>query len=186
MSTPPSPSSSRLPLIGAILAVVAVVLIVWLVFLNDDDEDTAPAADGRPAIVDPDDLSDVADRAGHPIYWVGEQDGKELELTETSNGRVYVRYLDEGTEPGIRSARFLTIATYPLANPIIGLRRTAKQRKGAELARSRDDAVVLVDPATPGSVRLAYPGSEQQIEVYSPDPKQALRLATSGDVEPVP
>jgi hypothetical protein len=169
-----------------VVALAAIVLLV-IVFTGDDgnDNETASAPDG-PVIVEQDDLSAEADRLGHPIYWAGEREDKQYELSESSAGRVYVRYLDEDTEAGVRSAQFLTVATYPLEDPVAGLRIAAKQSKKAALARSKDGALVLIDPASPGSVRLAYPGSDQQIEVYSPDPREAIKLATDGDVQPVP
>jgi hypothetical protein len=153
---------------------------------DDDDGDDAPKpASDQPTIVEPSELSDVADRVGHPIYWVGERDGTDYELSESGAGRVYVRYLDEGTKPGVRSAKFLTVGTYEIKDPVAALRRAAKESPRAELARSEDGAVVLIDPAKPGSVYLAYPGKDQQIEVFSPDVKESLELATSGDVEPI-
>ena len=39
---------------------------------------------------------------------------------------------------------------------------------------------------TPTSVYVAYPGSKVQIEVFDPDPARALRLVTSGHIQPVP
>ena len=149
------------------------------------DDDESPASDG-PAIVETNELSDAADRLGHPVYWVGERDGTDYELSESDSGRVYVRYLDEGTKPGVRSAQFLTVATYPVDDAVAALRRAAKERPRAELAKGEDGAVVLIDPETPGSVRLAYPDGDEQIEVYSPDVKEGLQLVTGGEVQPVP
>jgi hypothetical protein len=45
---------------------------------------------------------------------------------------------------------------------------------------------VLIDPSTPGSVRLAYPGSDQQVELYTPNVRESVRLATNGSIQPVP
>jgi hypothetical protein len=188
MTSSPSSSTSLPFKIALAVVTLAAAVLLWIVFAGSDDGDdkqTATAPDG-PTIVDEADLSAEADRVGHPIYWVGEREGKQYELSESSSGRVYVRYLDEDTEPGVRSAQFLTVATYPLKNPVAGLRIAAKQSKGAVLARSRDDAFLLIDPNTPGSIRLAYPGSDQQIEVYSPNSREAIKLATDGDVQPVP
>ena len=164
-------------------ATAVLVAAALLAGCGDDDGDgTTTAATGGAAIAE---LGRLDDRIGQPIYWVGERDGKILELVEADAGRVYVRYLDEGEEAGVRSAEFLTIATYPTRDPVAALRREAKRRQRAELAKSEDGAVVLIDPDEPSSVYLAYPGDENQIEVYSPDPREAVELARSGAVDPV-
>jgi hypothetical protein len=80
----------------------------------------------------------------------------------------------------------MTVATYPVPNATAALRRALKTRPDAELARGDDGAVVLIDPNTPGSVRLAYPGSDQQVELYTPNVRDSIRLATNGSVQPVP
>jgi hypothetical protein len=174
---------SWLPLAaGLTLAVVGMVLLWALVIKADEDSEKQ----NSPKVVQTSDLSDVADRLGHPIYWAGEQPDTQLELAETDSGRVYIRYLDEGTEAGTRSTDFMTVATYPVDNAAAALRRGLANRPDAELARGDDGAVVLIDPSTPGSVRLAYPGADQQVELYTPDVEESIRLATNGSIQPVP
>lgn len=174
---------SWLPLAaGLAIAVIGMVLLWALVIKSDDD---AAEQDG-PEIVETSDLSDAAERLGHPIYWAGERPDTNLELAEADTGRVYVRYLDEDTEAGTRATKFMTVVTYPVKNATVALRRALKNRPDAELARGKRGAVVLIDPGTPGSVRLAYPGSDQQVELYTPDVEESIRLATDGSVQPVP
>jgi hypothetical protein len=166
---------------GLAIAVLGMVLLWALVIKSDED-----AEQDGPRVVETSDLSDAAERLGHPIYWAGEQPETDLELAEADSGRVYVRYLDDGTEAGTRSTEFMTVVTYPVPNATAALRRALKTRPGAELARGNDGAVVLIDPDTPGSVRLAYPGANQQVELYTPDVEQSIRLATNGTIKPVP
>lgn len=174
---------SWLPLAaGLALAVIGMVLLWALVIKSDDDAEKQD----EPEIVQTSDLSDAADRVGHDIYWAGEQPRKKVELAESDTGRVYVRYLDEGAEPGVRSTKFMTVVTYPVENAAVALRRGLANRPKAELARGAGGAVVLIDPSTPGSVRLAYPGSDQQVELYTPNVKDSIRLATNGAIQPVP
>ncbi len=165
---------------GLAIAVLGMILLWALVIKSDED-----AADDGPRVVETTDLSDAAERLGHPIYWAGERPKTDLELAEADTGRVYVRYLDEGTEAGTRSTKFMTVVTYPVPNATAALRRALKTRPNAELARGNDGAVVLIDPNTPGSVRLAYPGSDQQVELYTPDVRESIRLATNGSIKPV-
>jgi len=165
---------------GLAIAVLGMILLWALVIKSDED-----AANDGPRVVETTDLSDAAERLGHPVYWAGERSNTDLELAEADTGRVYVRYLDEGTEAGTRSTDFMTVVTYPVPNATAALRRALKTRPNAELARGKDGAVVLIDPSTPGSVRLAYPGSDQQVELYTPNVKDSIRLATNGSVKPV-
>lgn len=162
----------------AVLCVVLLAMIAaWSVGCGDD----TPAA-GEARIVSASELSDAAANAASPIYWLGERGGTELELTEEDSGRVYVRYLEDGDE----QAEVLTVGTYPSEDGVAELRQAARNGDGTAIARTDDGAVLLVDPHSPNSAHLAYPGAGPQIEVYSPRPGQALRLASRGAVRPVP
>lgn len=171
--------------IVVVLAVVVVALaaLLLLALVHDSDD---PSGAGAPAIATSDELSQVAADLGRPVYWLGERRGAEYELTETSTGRVQIRYLTEGAQAGNPRAEFVTVVTYPSEDGAAALRRAARERRGAQLARTDDGAVLLVDPNAPNNAHLAYPGESLQIEVYSPVPGEALRLAARGQVRPVP
>jgi hypothetical protein len=173
---------SWLPLASLLVGAVAVMLLLWFLVIKAEND---VGRDG-PEVVEASDLSDAADRAGHPVYWAGEREGKKIELAESDDGRVYVRYLDENAEAGVRSTKFMTVATYPTDDAVAALRRGAKRLPNAELARGDDGSVVLIDPSTPGSVRIAHPGSDEQIEFYTPNIRESIRLATDGSIQPVP
>lgn len=174
---------SWLPLAVGLVIAVLVMVFLWSLVIEADEDDER--GDG-PEIVQSGDLSDAAERLGHPIYWAGERPKTKLELAESDAGRVYIRYLDEDAEAGVRSTDFMTVATYPVENAVAALRRGVKNRPNAELARGDDGAVVLIDPDTPGNVRIAYPGADEQVELYTPDVEQSIRLSTNGGIQPVP
>jgi hypothetical protein len=167
---------------GLIAGAVVVMLLLWTLVIKADDD--AESSD-RPEIVDVGDIATTAASLGHSIYWAGERPGTKLELSESDAGRVYIRYLPKGAEPGVRSARFLTIATYPLENPAAALRRAKVTRPDAELARSDAGALMLIDPAAPGSIRVAYPGASEQVEVYTPNVADGVELVRRDRIEPV-
>jgi hypothetical protein len=172
---------SWVPLAGGLAIAVLGMVLLWALVIKSDDD----AENDGPRVVETSDISAAAERLGHPIYWAGERSKTDIELAEADSGRVYVRYLDEGTEAGTRSTKFMTVVTYPVPNATAALRRALETRPNAELARGDGGAVVLIDPNTPGSVRLAYPGSDQQVELYTPNVRESIRLATNGSIQPV-
>jgi hypothetical protein len=169
----------------ALLIVLSIALIALVVVWLVRDDDSSSKA-GEPDVVAATQLTEFAAEQGKPVYWLGERPNESYELTEATSGRVYVRYLKGGAEAGDERAAFLTVATYPGENGIAELRRAAREQEGAELGRTDDGAVLLIDPASPNNAHLAYPGPNLQIEVYSPVPGQALRLASRGAVQPIP
>jgi hypothetical protein len=166
-------------LLGVLVAILAVLLVVTL-FTGDDDE--VSLTPDEPQLVSVSQLEGFADDAPHPVYWVGERPDTEFELSEGEDGRIFVRYLpsDVGSE-----TEFLTIASYPVADPVGALERTG-EGEGKEIASSDNGAVILLDTASPDNVHLAYPGEEVQIEVFSPVPREALEIASRDQVVPVP
>ena len=136
-------------------------------------------------IVTPAQLSEAAGELDHPLYWAGEQEGLEIELSEPEPGRSYVRYLAEGVEAGDPRAKFLTVGTYEFKGAAEVLREQA-ENPGGVLASAPNGGVVYFDSRHPQSVYLAYPDEELQIEVFDPDPSVAKELVTSGQIVPVP
>jgi hypothetical protein len=172
----------RRPRIAALAVVLASSALLTACGGGEDEVSLTP---GKPTVVSAAQLGDYAAEADHPIYWVGEREEAEYELTETASGRVYVRYLRGGAEAGDPRSKFLTIATYPAKDGIAALRRVARTTEGAKLKRTRDGALLMIDPSAEDNVHLAYPGGESQIEVYSRVPGQALLLSAAGKVREV-
>jgi hypothetical protein len=173
--------------LGAVVAIALLVaFLVWLLLIRDSDGDSGgDVSAGAPAqVATSDDLASLQDELGHPIYWVGERDDDQLELTRTKEDLVYVRYLPQGTVAGDDRPNFLTIGTYPVKDAF-DVTTEAGTQKNAISTKTSDGGVVVQNSDTPNSVYVAYPGQDLQIEVYDPDPKEALDLATSGEVQPV-
>jgi hypothetical protein len=168
--------------LGALIALgLAAFFVGWLVMNRGDD--TAPAAKGATATSEAE-LRSFAESASHPVYWAGPKDDFTYELTRTTDGRVYVRYLPEGTAVGDPRARFLTVGTYPRAGAWAELKRAAKAKGAVSLKLERGGLAVFSD-ARPTSVYFGYPDARYQVEVYHPSPTEARRLALSGQVVPV-
>jgi hypothetical protein len=146
---------------------------------------TAPAAApaGKPAAASLANLESAAKSIGHPIYWAGPKAGYTYELTQTSNGNVYVRYLPPGVPVGAAKA-YLTVVTYPFPNALSALRQTVEGNKGGA-TQLAGGGLAVVDRTYPQSVHVAYPGSNYQVEVFAPNPAQARTVATSGRVSAI-
>src|SRR5260221_1188805 len=169
---------------GVAVSAVLVLVAVFLATQGGDGGDTPQAIDTSPHLVDVGDLTALEGSLGHEVYWAGEQPPDRLELTEEAGTSIYLRYLPPGVEAGDPRPQFLTVRTYPVADAAGALRRTAA-KTGSTLGHTADGGVVLVNHSSGGSVYLAYPGSDLQIEVYDPAPGRALALVRSGAVRPV-
>jgi hypothetical protein len=188
----------RLGFASVLVLALAASFIAWI--LVERNEPAAPAAPAvpatapQPAVPPPaaaaprlttvDGLSALAALRGGPVYWAGPRGGAVYEVTEL-DGRVYVRYLQSAGQLGSPRPDFLTVATYPSANAFADV-ETAAKRPGAVTIELPGDGLAVYDRAVPTSVYLAYRGSTQQIEVYSPSAPEARRLVASGLVQPVP
>jgi hypothetical protein len=142
---------------------------------------TTPAA--QPTAASAADLKSLARTLGHPIYWVGPAAGQTYELTNTSSGRVFVRYLPAGVAVGVKEPH-LTVGTYPVKNAFAVI-RTQSKKPGTVRIPIKGGAVAFYNKSHPTSVYVAYPGVEAQVEVYDPSPARARSLVASQNVTPV-
>jgi hypothetical protein len=145
---------------------------------------TPPPAAKRSRAASVEQLKTLAVKLGHPIYWAGVRPGATYELTQTRDGRVYIRYLPPGVPVGDRHPDYLTIGTYPQAGALAILKSTAA-KNNVPTSRVADGGLALVDRRHPTGVYVAYPGVDVQIEVYDPTPGRARQLVASGQVAPI-
>lgn len=168
----------------ALLVVLSVALIAAVVVWVTQDDGVSVTV-GEPQVVSASELSEFAADADRPVYWLGERSGTSYELTETASGRVYVRYLEGDAEAGDSRADFVTVGTYQEKDGVAALHLAVAKRDGAKLGKTDNGAVLLIDPTAPKNAHLAFPGADAQVEVFSPNPGEALRLAARGAVQPV-
>jgi hypothetical protein len=174
----------RRRVVGAVVSagLIAVTVILAFVGGSGGGEETASGAGAR--IVSSADLTAALEEVGHDIYWAGERPPAQLELKEEPEGSVYLRYLPPGVEVGEREAAFLTVGSYPIADAFSATRNAAKA-DGAKLRHLPGGAIAFDNPQSEGSVYLAYPGSDVQVEVYDPTPGASMELVMSGVIRPV-
>ena len=179
--------------VGAIVAVgLAVAFVVWLLVRGDGDEGTTSTTTAtgttaaRNVVVRATvrRLKTLARLADHPIYWAGPRRGTKYELTQSANGRIYIRYLPLNVPIGDRRGRYLIVATYPLPDAYKAVQTAAKEQGGHAITLEPRGLAVYNDDA-PSNVYFALPGSKYQVEVYDPDAARARRLVTSGRIRPI-
>jgi hypothetical protein len=116
-----------------------------------------------------------------PIYWAGAKPGFLYELTRTTTGKIFIRYLPAGVKVGSKQATYLIVATYRVPNAFQNLKNLSSEHHFS----IPGGGIAIVDQKHPQSVHLAYPGINYQFEVYDPSPARSLQVAKSGDVRPV-
>jgi hypothetical protein len=144
---------------------------------------TPAATGGQPSAATVAGLEAFAARLGHPIYWAGPKPGYTYELTQTADGRVFIRYLPPGVEIGDPRANFLTIATYPFPGAFTTVKATSS---GDAVVRLAHGGIAVVDTRYPKSIHLAYPGVSYQVEVFDPSPAGGRSLVAAGRILQVP
>jgi len=165
----------------AIIAAITLVFALLPGCGGSDSESDQQASSGAAALVSADSLRAASSEGASPIYWAGEQEGTELELSQPDEDRTYVRYLTGDAAAGDERANFLTVSTYVQPNAVAVLRRQGK-RSGGTIGHAPGNAIVYYDQANPSSVYLAYPGSSVEVEVYDPNFERALKLVNSGQI----
>jgi hypothetical protein len=169
---------------AAVVAVsVLVAFIAWMLFKGGGNEAKAPnRANAVAASVTQ--LAALPRKVGHAVYWAGAETGMTYELTQTSRGNVFVRYLPAGVELNDPRPNFLTIGTYPRRDAYEVLQRFSRQPRAVNRQLARGGLAVYSQDR-PNSIYVAYPGQDLQVEVYDPSASQALRFVTSGKLRPI-
>jgi len=163
--------------------VLAATLVGWLLLRGD-----APVArrfpSTGPALVSTTQLERASAALGSPIYWAGPRDGYSYELTVTSSGRVYVRYLPKGVRAGDPRATFLTVGTYRGDGAYADL-KLASSGKTVHSTRLPGGGLMVAPKKLPKSVYLAFSGAPYQVEVYDPAAGHSYSLARKGSITQV-
>lgn len=184
-----APATGNQSLRIAILVVVAALVGVglWLAFGHSKDKKGGGNSSALKHAVGPVSLSESqlltkAGNVGQPIYWAGaaKQKGTHYEYTRRNN-KIWIRYLPKGVKANQKPAQLLIIGTYPLAHAYKALKKLAKGRG----VTGNDGSFVWVRKGDPKSVYIVWPGRPYEVEVYSPNPTRAAKIAESGQITTV-
>jgi hypothetical protein len=185
---------------GAAIAIaVAIAFVVWLFVRDDDSKSSTPptttstttrptsTTTTQPILIGASaaDLRRYAALAGHPVYWIGPRTGFTYELTQTTSGRIYIRYLPRGVRVGDKRAKYTIVGTYPVENADDAIETAARQDGGVKL-QLQNGRVGVYNTSSPTNVYFANRGSNYQVEVFDPNPERARNLVLTGAVRPIP
>jgi hypothetical protein len=166
------------------LLVIALILFGILLLLRGHSAGTTTLPPvGAPTAVSETQLKALAAQTNHAIYWAGPKPGT-YELTRTTDGRIYIRYLPSGAKVGDRTPSYLTVGTYPTKSAFQAIQRAAA-RPGGVSATINHGGLLVFNNSSPKSVYFSYPKSSSQVEVYDPSPLQARALVLGGSVKPI-
>ena len=175
--------TKALPLSLVALLVIALILLTVLLLRGHSGGKTTLPPVGTPAGVSESQLKALASQSNHPIYWAGPKSGA-YELTRTTDGRTYIRYLPSANKVGDRTPSYLTVGTYPTKQAFSAI-KSAAARQGAVSAKIDQGGLLVFNNSTPKSVYFSYPKSGYQVEVYDPSPLQARSLVLGGSIKPI-
>jgi hypothetical protein len=178
----PASTASRRRLVVIVGAAIVAGIVVWLL-VKGGDNGTSPGRAPASA-VSQDRLEALPGKSGHDVYWAGAKRGYTYELTQTSKGNIYIRYLPTGIDVNDPRPNFLTVGTYPRAGAY-GVIKKVGSNPGSQVRQLAGGGIAVRSTTKPTSVFIAYPGKDFEIEVYDPSPSRALRLATSGKISPL-
>lgn len=168
-------------LIAVVVVAIGAGVAVWLLLIRNGDDSSAGT---KPAAASVAQLRQVAASVGHPVYWAGSLPAFTYELTRTADGRVYIRYLGPGAKIGDPRPGYLTVGTYPLANAL-AVTKGIGHKPGEEVLAVPGNGTAVIGREQPRRAYLAFPGSDVQVEVFSPAADITRRTVTKGLVRPI-
>lgn len=176
--------TNALPLsLGALLTIAVILFGIFLLLRGHAAGKTTLPPVGAPAAVSETQLRALAAQSNRAIYWAGPKKGT-YELTRTTDGRIYIRYVPSPDKVGDRTPSYLTVGTYPTKNAFQAI-NLAAARQGGVSAKIDHGGLLVFNNSSPKSVYFSYPKSSSQVEVYDPSPLQARALVLGGSIKPI-
>jgi hypothetical protein len=158
------PSSTSFRTGAAIAIAVAIGLILWLALRN--------TGGGGAKAVSPAELQSLAASVGHPVFWLGPQDGDTTELTRKSDGSIIIRYLPPGVGVGAQG-QYWSVGTYPFRGGFAAIQRVLRAGRATRIKLAHGGLAEYAN-GNPNNVHAAYPGYAYQVEVFAPAGQAAV------------
>lgn len=114
-------------------------------------------------------------------YWTGPLKNATYTLNSSTKGQIFIRYVPKSEKCDDVAAKFRVIATYDEADAFATTQAAGTTADGVSLLNA-DGSIVYFNKNVPTNIYLAYPGIDYQIEIYDPNPKEAVTLATRAGI----
>jgi hypothetical protein len=164
--------------IALLLVALGVALAILIPGLHPDK--TFSLTVGKPTIVTEQQLRQYGADNG-TVYWAGAEADQEYELTRSSAGATFIRYLPKGVKAGSEQ-KYLTVATYPEENGYSLLQESVNS-KTLTAQKTKSGALVVINPQTVQSTYFSFPKANFQVEVFSPTSDQSKDLVLQGKID---
>jgi hypothetical protein len=177
--------TARLGLVG-LLILVAVLIGAVALLGGGSGGGSSDGAGAKGVALSAPELAAAAGKLGRPVYWIGPRSGTDsYELSVTPDGRAYVRYLTGGAEAGDPRPDFLTVGTYTVPEAAQALQDATTGGTGSQKLTRHEGYEVLGSGEATSAYAVFEDQPDVQVEVFSPRPGEAVRIAGSGSLKPL-
>lgn len=179
---------SKLLLILALAAIAAIAITALIVAAISSQHPEVRAAaplssslqDGEPHILSEAELYDFGAENG-PVYWAGPREDVQYELTYTTAGSVYIRYLPAGVSVGDDNDAYLTVGNYMVDDGYNQLIEWGAV-DGNLITPAQSGAVIVTQVSDLLRAYFAFPDASLQVEVFHPEEGKASELVSDGSL----
>ncbi len=168
-------------IITAILTALVVLGLTQQISPTLSDRTTLAAQTSGGVCLTESELKSIVKENNIQAYWAGPIKNATYTLNSSTAGQVFVRYVPEGEKCDDVRPNFRVIATYEEADAFATTESAGTTADGVSLLNT-DGSIVYFNKNVPTNIYVAYPGINYQIEIYDPDPKEAVSLATTQGV----
>lgn len=170
-----------LPLTVAVTAILTALIVLGLtqqISPTLSDRTTLAAQTSGGVCLTESELKSIVKENDIQAYWTGPLKGATYTLNSSTAGQVFIRYVPEGEKCDDVRPNFRVIATYQETDAFSTTESAGTTADGVSLLNA-DGSIVYFNKNVPTNIYLAYPGIDYQIEIYDPDPKEAVSIATT-------
>jgi len=123
-------------------------------------------------------LKSLIKENGIQAYWTGPLKDAKYSLNASVTGQVFIRYVPSGAQCDDVRPNFRVIATYAETDAFATTQAAGATADGVSLLNA-DGSIVYFNRNNPTNIYVAFPGIDYQIEIYDPNPKDAVTAATT-------
>lgn len=169
------------PLTVAVTAILTALIVLGLtqqISPTLSDRTTLAAQTSGGVCLTESELKSIIRDNNIQAYWTGPLKNATYTLNSSTAGQVFIRYVPEGEKCDDVRPNFRVIATYQESDAFATTESAGTTADGVSLLNA-DGSIVYFNKNVPTNIYLAYPGIDYQIEIYDPDPKEAVSIATT-------